>query len=159
MSRSGYTDDCDDNLAAGRWIGAVNSALRGKRGQDFLREAFAALDAMPVRELSAGSLQTATGEYCTLGVVGAQRALDMSLLADAESFDVASAFDIADAMAREIMYQNDERGGEYEEIAWVKRRPHEYVPTRFRPETAEERWARMREWIVSRIEQGGRNDD
>ena len=44
MSRSGYGDDYgdDDPLAIGRWRGAVNSAIRGKRGQQTLREILAA---------------------------------------------------------------------------------------------------------------------
>lgn len=32
MGRHGYTDDCDDVLASGRWRGIVASAIRGKRG-------------------------------------------------------------------------------------------------------------------------------
>lgn len=44
MSRSGYNDDCD-GWALIRWRGAVNSAINGKRGQAFLRELVAALDA------------------------------------------------------------------------------------------------------------------
>jgi hypothetical protein len=45
MSRSGYSDDLDP-LALGRWRGRVASAMRGKRGQAFLREMLAAMDAM-----------------------------------------------------------------------------------------------------------------
>lgn len=51
MSRSGYTDDDDDPLATGRWRAQVRSAIRGKRGQAFLRELIAALDAMPEKAL------------------------------------------------------------------------------------------------------------
>jgi hypothetical protein len=47
MSRSGYSDDHSEwDLI--RWRGAVASAIRGKRGQAFLRELLVALDAMPV---------------------------------------------------------------------------------------------------------------
>lgn len=57
MSRSGYSDDYDgDNWDLIRWRGAVTSAIRGKRGQAFLREALAALDAMPEKQLIAGDL-------------------------------------------------------------------------------------------------------
>lgn len=52
MSRSGYSEDWDgENWTFIRWRGAVKSALRGKRGQAFLREALAALDAMPEKRL------------------------------------------------------------------------------------------------------------
>ena len=58
MSRSGYTDDFDDQWALIRWRGAVTSAIRGKRGQEFLREMAAAMDAMPEKSLSQKSLNT-----------------------------------------------------------------------------------------------------
>lgn len=55
MSRSGYTDDGWDDesaqWAAIRYAGALKSAVRGKKGQAFLRELLAALDAMPVKRL------------------------------------------------------------------------------------------------------------
>ena len=47
MSRSGYSDDIDDNWAHIMWRGRVASSIRGKRGQAMLRELLAALDAMP----------------------------------------------------------------------------------------------------------------
>jgi len=47
MSRSGYSDDCDDQWSLICWRGAVKSAIRGKRGQAFLKEMLAALDALP----------------------------------------------------------------------------------------------------------------
>jgi len=56
MSRSGYTEDNDDQWALIRWRGAVKSAMRGKRGQAFLRELLAALDAMSVKRLIANDL-------------------------------------------------------------------------------------------------------
>lgn len=44
MSRHGYSDDChDDILSFGQWRGQVASAIRGKRGQAFLKELIAAL--------------------------------------------------------------------------------------------------------------------
>lgn len=142
MSRSGYSDDCDDPLVLGRWRAAVRSAMRGKRGQAFLREMLAALDAMPnkrlVREhlqvdgtqcaygepdviIGADELVDATGNVlpmggvCALGSVGAARGMDMS--------------GIAHAMTCEIVYWNDE----------------------FQRETPEERWVRMRQWTETQI--------
>jgi len=56
MSRSGYSDDCEDNWSWICWRGAVKSAIRGKRGQAFLRETLAALDALPERKLIAKDL-------------------------------------------------------------------------------------------------------
>lgn len=57
MSRSGYSEDYDgDHWDLIRWRGAVASSIRGKRGQAFLREALAALDAMPEKKLITGDL-------------------------------------------------------------------------------------------------------
>jgi hypothetical protein len=53
MSRSQYIDDCDDNWQLIRWRGMVASAIRGKRGQQFLKDLLAALDAMPVNAVLA----------------------------------------------------------------------------------------------------------
>jgi hypothetical protein len=158
MSRSGYHDDCDDPLAAGRWRAAVRSAMQGKRGQAFLKEALAVLDAMPDKRLIAGELvidgnqqrycdlpdivvggdelvdrrgnPMPMGAVCLLGAVGKARGLEMSKLDPHDIDTVAPTFGIADAMAREIVYWNDE--GDYDE-------------------TPEHRWQRMRDWIAKQI--------
>lgn len=133
MSRSGYSDDCD-GWALIRWRGAVNSAIKGKRGQAFLRETLEALDAMPVKRLAADSLQDqASGEFCTLGAVGAVRGVDLAPLEDADREDIAKAFGISEALAAEIMFENDESWG------WASNN------------TPERRWERMRAWIESNI--------
>jgi len=163
MSRSGYTDDFgdDDPLAMGRWRGAVNSAIRGKRGQQTLREILAALDAMPVKALVAELLATEDGEFCTLGVLGAQRGIALDTLDPEDPEGVAEAFGIAPAMVREIVYMNDEYIDDYE---WVDIefcgpvRPH--YPDYGRhtrsvrvsvPDVAEKRWTYMRNWVDSQI--------
>lgn len=62
------------------WRGAVNSAIHGKRGQGFLRDMAAALDAMPNKTLVANALQTPSGEVCAMGAVGVARGIDMTKL-------------------------------------------------------------------------------
>jgi hypothetical protein len=47
MSRPGYCDDTD-NWQFIRWRGAVKRAIRGKRGQEFLRELLAVPDGQPL---------------------------------------------------------------------------------------------------------------
>ncbi len=128
MSRSGYSDDLDDNWQLIKWRGQVASAIRGKRGQACLREMLAALDAMPEKALIAHELELA-GDVCALGALGKARGLDMAKLDPEEPDDVAAAFNIASPLAREIVYENDE--GPY-------------------GETAEQRWKRMREWVAQR---------
>lgn len=126
MSRSGYSDDCD-GWALIRWRGAVTSAIRGKRGQSFLRELADALDAMPEKRLIRNELQSASGEFCTLGVIGHTRGLDLSRADPYDRETVAAIFGISPAMAAEIVFENDEAG-------WYD-------------ETPEGRWQRMRQWI------------
>ena len=68
MSRSGYIDDFDDQWSLICWRGAVKSAIRGKRGQSFLRELRDALDAMPIKKLISDDL-VRDGEVCAIGAV------------------------------------------------------------------------------------------
>lgn len=137
MSRSGYSDDCDGRELA-LWRGAVNQAIKGKRGQAFLREALVALDAMPEKRLTTDSLhEPETGEFCTLGAVGAARGMDMAPLQYSEREGVAKAFGISPALAAEIMFENDDHD------SWC-----------LRPGTPEQRWERMRAWVASQIING-----
>ena len=132
MSRSGYSDDVD-GWALIRWRGAVRSAIRGKRGQTFLREMLAAFDALPIKRLIRNELANG-GDVCAIGAVGKASDVPMEAI-DPEDYEaIATAFGISEAMAREIMFMNDEDG-------WR--------------ETPEERFARMRAWIVSQITDAG----
>jgi hypothetical protein len=129
MSRSGYSEDCDDEWTLIRWRGAVTSSFRGKRGQAFLKELLAALDAMPKKELIAEALE-AQSSYCTLGVIGKERGLDLEAIDPEDRETVAHTFGIAHAMACEIMWANDEY---------------------YYSEKPEARWLRMRNWIANHI--------
>lgn len=131
MSRSGYSDDLD-NWDLIRWRGAVNSAIKGKRGQALLIEMAKALDAMPAKRLIASELVSKQGEVCALGAVAQHRCLNVENLDPDNSGAVAATFDIAEALAREIVYMNDEWYGE----------------------TPEKRWKRMREWIDGNLVEG-----
>jgi hypothetical protein len=134
MSRHGYTDDGDDdNLAMGRWIGRVRSAIRGKRGQAFLREMIAALDAMPEKKLARSVLVGAEGEVCAMGCVLKARGTDVTNVDPEEYETVAEVTGLAEAMVREIAYENDEG-------SWR--------------ETDEQRWTRMRKWAEKEIKDG-----
>lgn len=145
--RSGYSDDCTEwSLIC--WRGAVASAIRGRRGQAFLRELLDALDAMPEKRLVANSFATSDGEYCTLGVIGAARGAGLPQFDPeyAEDYDpsdlrheAAQKLGIAEALADEIMFENDEGDPAY------------WSPN---PETPEQRWVRMRNWVVSKIKEG-----
>lgn len=131
MSRSGYSDECD-GWALIRWRGAVMAAIRGRRGQQTLRDILSALDAMPVKALAAESLVTEEGSFCTLGALGASRDMQLDQLDPYDSDGVAKAFDIAPALAREIVFVNDEGG------PWIQEQP-------------EARWQRMRRWVEENL--------
>lgn len=136
MSRSGYSDDYDDehlNL----YRANVDRAFLGKRGQAFLKAMLDALDAMPEKRLISEVMQS-DGEVCAIGSVGRARGIDMADL-DPDNYEewdfagaVAHKFNIANPMAAEIMYMND--GG-----FWI------------REETPEQRYVRMRAWVESHI--------
>lgn len=168
MSRSGYTDDMDDPLAHGRWRAAVKSALQGRRGQALLKELAEALDAMPDKRLYPGSFATPEGEFCTLGVLGAQRGTKMDDLGDEDWCDTAlvgDRFGIAPAMAAEIMYLNDEYAVDI--WKWVEVEicgpmpPYHFHPYGYKEHKRsvrienenhpQERWQRMREWVAENI--------
>lgn len=132
MSRSGYSDSdgIDDQWVMIRWRGAVNSAMNGKRGQAFLREMLDAMDALLEPRLVTSELE-ADGAVCAIGAVGKTRGVDMTKI-DAEDYGaVANTFGISEALAREIVYVNDEWGC------------HKEKP--------EERFYRMRRWIRQQI--------
>jgi hypothetical protein len=163
MSRSGYSDDNEDNWALICWRGAVKRSIRGRRGQAALRELAAAMDAMPNKTLAAESLVTEDGAFCTLGVLGQARGIDMDAIDPDDWEAVAAKFNLAPAMVREIVYENDEMLSKWD---WVDvevcgpMRP--YYPEYGRharsvrveiPEEklGAERWARMRQWVESNL--------
>lgn len=129
MSRSGYSDDGDGNYLY-LYRSVVDRAINGKRGQAFLQELAAAMDAMPEKRLIANELVTADGQVCAIGVVCKSRGIDVRDVDLEDADKVGSLVGIARSMAAEIEYENDER---------------------CHNETPEERWTRMREWVSDNI--------
>lgn len=130
MSRSNYSDELDDR-ALYMWRGAVNSAIRGRRGQALLSDLLAALDAMPEKILIADALVDDDGDHCVLGVLGEKRGVPIATLDPEDSDVVAKAFGIANALACEIVFINDEAGN------------HDETPV--------QRWQRVRDWVSRQI--------
>jgi hypothetical protein len=133
MSRSGYSDDSDNHAM---WRGQVASAIRGKRGQAFLRELVEALDAMPEKRLIANNLIVTGRErsvfgVCAIGSVGVKRGIQMEAL-DAYNYDaIADTFGIAHQLVREIAHINDDDWSNHI--------------------TPEDRWQRVRNWAASNL--------
>ncbi|MBO1362069.1 hypothetical protein J2D73_20005 [Acetobacter sacchari] len=88
---------------------------------------------MEKKELIAEELE-AEGAFCTLGVVGHERGLDMQSVDPDDPEVVAKLFGIAPALVREIVFMNDE---------W----PHH-------TETPAQRWSRMRGWAEKQLAKG-----
>lgn len=131
MSRSGYSEDYD-GWELVMWRGAVASAIKGKRGQAFLREMLAAMESMPEKRLIEGELEY-NGEVCALGSVGKTRGLNMKGIDPEDRSTIAKIFGISGALAAEIAYMNDEGAG-----YWSR-------------ETPESRFDRMRRWIETQL--------
>lgn len=126
MGRHGYSDNCDNNWNLIRWRGQVKSAIRGKRGQAFMRELINSLDAVPSKRLISGELLK-DGEVCAIGAVGVKRGINLESI-DVDDYDeIALTFGIAHQLVREIEYENDR------DWKWDK-------------ETPEDRWKRVRAW-------------
>jgi hypothetical protein len=134
MSRHGYTEDCwdFDQWHQICWRGAVAASIRGKRGQRLLLDVVRALDAMPEKRLIAGEMVRADGAVCALGAVARHRGiLSTAAAVDPEdSSTVAGTFDVAEPLAREITYINDEHGATND---------------------PEKRWRQMREWCIGHL--------
>jgi hypothetical protein len=143
MSRSGYCDDSDYDWQFALWRGTVASAIKGRRGQTFLKEMLAAMDAMPVKRLIAHELEAPdlipcshwgmfeATSVCAIGALGKARGVDMTALDPDDNETVAGKFNIATPLAQEVVFENDEAG------RWN--------------ETPEARFTRMRAWVVSHI--------
>ncbi len=139
MSRSGYNEDCDGGNELYLYRANVDRATHGRRGQALLRALLAALDAMPEKRLVAAEFQTEGGEVCAFGALGRQRGIDMSKWDQAAQQDdddwlaymLSKEFNIAEPLAREIMWANDEFF--------------------FSEETPEHRFQRVRQWVVEQI--------
>lgn len=125
MSRSGYSDDSDYKLL-NLYRGSVDRAIGGKRGQVFLHNLGMAMDAMPEKRLIAGDLVTESGETCAIGVICKARGLDVSRVDVENNTAVGKLVNIAESMAAEIAFENDERMAN---------------------ESPEQRWIRMRKWV------------
>jgi hypothetical protein len=133
MGRSGYTDDYDDETnCLGLYRANVDRAIGGKRGQAFLREMAIALDAMPVKELVADEIVRDESHVCAIGSVAVARGIDVSDLDEYDAEAIGKTFGIAQAMAREIAFVNDDDFGS-------------------KKETPAERWTRVRAWVSEHL--------
>jgi len=127
MSRSGYSDDCEN---VSLWRQAVKRGIQGKRGQQFLQKLAADLDAMPVKRLIRGELVEG-GEACTIGVALLAAGQDASEIDIYDYERISTILNVPHSLVQEIEYLNDDYRG-----------------------TPEQTWERMRGWVHSMINDG-----
>jgi hypothetical protein len=137
VSRHGYSDDFSDLWELIRYRGQVASAIRGARGQRFLRELAAALDAMPEKRLVAQDLVTNSGEVCAIGALGRAKGIDLSDTDPSDHDGLAATFDVAKQLVAEVEYLNDESV---------------YLAGTM-PDRPEVRWRMVRAWVGNNIQE------
>lgn len=133
MSRSGY---CEDGDYLELYRANVERSLASKRGQKFLIELIQILDSMPEKKLIAGELIDEQGQCCTIGAVCKAKGIDVKNIDYYDGEQVGNAVGISEIMAREIEFENDERPN---------------VGHGTNPESPEQRWTRMREWVGEQL--------
>ena len=141
MSRYCDSDDYDwEPWMEGQAAGAMRSAIRGRRGQQLLRDLIAGLDALPVPELAAGALEDPeTGCVCALGAVRLQRGAEAVALRfdptdpDIDWRDLAKPFDISETLAHAVISEN------------------EYGSKRNDEQSRRRRWQSVRAWAVGNL--------
>jgi hypothetical protein len=141
MSRYCDSDDYDwEPWMEGQAAGAMRSAIRGRRGQQLLRDLIAGLDALPVQELAAGALEDPeTGCVCALGAVRLQRGAEAVPLSfdlddpDIDWRDLAKPFDISETLAHAVISEN------------------EYSSKRNDEQSRRRRWQSVRAWAVGNL--------
>lgn len=154
MSRSGYCEDGDGvSWALIRYRGAVNAAIKGARGQEFLRHLLATLDAMPDKVLVAGDLE-ADGQFCALGVAGHVKGLNLAIIDTYDHATLSGTFNIAESLAREIMWVNDEHVNEWKWVQFEICGPLRFWQERLVDIRVEDtdakfkRWQTVRDWVA-----------
>lgn len=165
MGRSGYIEDgdCDsteDFLRMCGWNANVRRCIAGRTGQAFMWELYHALEALPEHRLIQGALED-HGAYCSLGAVALARGQEIPAELKAseaeeeeddyelqERYSAMGCFlGIKDMLAREIMYQNDDA----DTLHYVEGPPRRNHGEPLREETPEERWQRVRGWVVRKL--------
>lgn len=125
MSRSGYSEDYE---FLELYRANVDRALKGKRGQKFLKALLLALDALPAKRLISEQLVDDYGEVCAIGALCKMRGIDTSKIDYYDPGEVAKAVGVPWCLAAETEYINDDI-----------------------TETPEQRWQRVRTWVASQI--------
>lgn len=116
MSRVYYDDD-GDNWAYIRYGGALKSALRGKPGQQVLRDMRDALVALPKRRLGKDALCNELGDYCAWGAYAHHRGVSRTYLEKLSDWRADDrCFDRGGPILPRVALEGEEQ------VEWVKER-------------------------------------
>lgn len=171
MSRSCYTDDYGDEFPGqlALFRANVDRSMRSKAGQARLRELRDALLALPVKALERETFAQGrpdSPEVCALGAwalaksggdVEAAGAMVPADADDYETYDALKPHGWPRLVVLDVIYFNDEIEFVYDEFLGPHRSPYAYHtagdwPVRYgREETGAERYARILEWVESRL--------
>lgn len=102
---------CDEEDFPGQfelWQGNCERSLRGKQGQEELRELRAALLALPEKRLIHGTLEDEDGNVCAIGAYGKRKGLDLSKFdVDSDTDEVGIAGGMPKLVAWKVVEMND----------------------------------------------------
>lgn len=147
MSRFNYTDEEDRPGQFALWQANCTRSLRGKAGQEALKDLEAALLALPSKRLIADSLIDEEGEVCAVGALALHKKVaikhDSDADLDTEGF-AADELGVPRLVAWTIVMMNDEEF----DSRWTKGKMIPYTP--------EERYEAMLNWVRLKLAEGSR---
>jgi hypothetical protein len=108
MSRIGYSEDEDYPGQFSLYQANCKRSIRGKMGQEELKELRAALLSLPDERLIRGSLQDEEGGVCAIGAYAKHKGLDLSKFDAKEATDeVGMAAGMPSLVAWKVVEVND----------------------------------------------------
>jgi hypothetical protein len=129
--RINYSDEEDFSGQFGLWQGNCERSIRGRKGQEELRELRAALLALPDKRLLLGSLEDEEGGVCAIGAYAKRKGVDLSKFdVDSDTDEVGIAAGMPPLVAWKVVEMNDLQLDDV---------------------TPEERYEKMLAWVESKI--------
>lgn len=156
--RIGYSEDEDYPGQFALWQGNCQRSLKGRAGQNALRELEAALLALPDRRLIAGKMIDAEGDVCSIGALAKYKGRDLlsephvgpddEFEGDGEMEEIGMELGLPRLVAWKVVELNDIQldgcdlvtcEGPYR---WYSEKPKAWVPI-----TPEARYERVLAWV------------
>jgi hypothetical protein len=141
-----------------RYRGALRNAIKGKRGQAFLKELLEAIEALPEKKLAVGAFRDRDGCASALGALALKRGHSPDELAGFHYMtpdQLARFFGIQPVLIRHIVHMHDV------EIPFICAYRHNNITLEIEDdeETRAEAWRDMHNWLNRSIVTQGLRDD